>query len=409
MNADAHAAAQVAARSQDAAFGTVDRLHMTRALRLAEQGAYTTKPNPMVGCVIAQGERVLGEGWHARAGEAHAEIHALAAAGDAARGATAYVTLEPCAHHGRTGPCVEALIAAGVGRVVAAMRDPFPQVDGAGFARLQAAGIAVEHGLLEAQARQLNQGFLSRVERGRPWLRVKLAMSLDGRTALANGDSKWISGEAARRDVMRWRARAGAILTGAGTVLADDPSLTVRFDSDEGDAGAPAFVPPLRVVLDPGLATVARGKVRQGDAPTLYLHAPDAKPPRGFDAPRAAVPLRAGVAGAGGPAVGGPGMGGQGAGGLDLEAVLRHLATAHHINEVQVESGATLAGALLRAGLVDEVLLYVAPVLLGADARPLFDGLGIDDMARRLHLRTVETRRIGDDLRLLLRPQAPAA
>lgn len=380
-------------QGEGAAFDTIDRLHMTRALRLAERGLYTTRPNPMVGCVIARGEAVLGEGWHMRAGGPHAEIHALQAAGDAARGATAYVTLEPCAHHGRTGPCAEALIAAGVGRVVAAMRDPFPQVDGAGFARLQAAGIAVEHGLLEAQARQLNRGFLSRVERGRPWLRVKLAMSLDGRTALANGDSKWISGEAARRDVMRWRARAGAILTGAGTVLADDPRLTVRFEADEGPDGVPEFVPPLRVVLDTGLATVARGQVREGDAPTLYLHAPDARPPRGFDTPHAAVPLRAAA------------PGGSGRAGLDLDAVLRHLATAHQINEVQVESGASLAGALLRARLVDEVLLYVAPVLLGADARPLFDGLGIDDMARRLHLRTVETRRIGDDLRLLLSPE----
>ena len=375
--------------TESGAFTTTDRLHMTRALRLAERARYTARPNPMVGCVIARGDDVLGEGWHVRAGGPHAEIHALVAAGEAARGATAYVTLEPCAHHGRTGPCAEALIAAGVGRVVAAMRDPFPQVDGAGFARLQAAGIAVEYGLLEAQALQLNRGFLSRVERGRPWLRVKLAMSLDGRTALANGDSKWISGEAARRDVMHWRACAGAILTGAGTVLADDPQLTVRFD---GDGDLPEVVAPLRVVLDPGLATVARGRVRQGDAPTLYLHAPDAKPPRGLDAAHAAVPLRAG---------------GSGLGGLDLEAVLRHLAAAHHINEVQVESGATLAGALLRAGLVDEVLLYVAPVLLGAEARPLFDGLGIDDMARRLHLRTVETRRIGDDLRLLLRPRSP--
>ena len=374
-------------------FTATDRQWMVRALRLAERGAYTTRPNPMVGCVIAQGQRAVGEGWHMRAGGPHAEVHALQAAGEAARGATAYVTLEPCAHHGRTGPCVDALIAAGVGRVVAAMRDPFPQVDGAGFARLREAGITVAYGLLEDQARQLNRGFLSRVERGRPWLRVKLAMSLDGRTALANGDSKWITGEDARRDVMRWRARAGALLTGAGTVLADDPRLTVRFDAGETPTGAPDFVPPLRVVLDPGLATIARGQVRQGDAPTLYLHAPDAKPPRGFDAPRAAVPVLQDA---------------LGRGGLDLEAVLRHLAAAHQINEVQVESGATLAGALLRAGLVDELLLYVAPVLLGAAARPLFDGLGIDEMAQRLHLRTVETRRVGEDLRLMLRPEARA-
>lgn len=252
------------------AFTAIDHAHMARALRLAEKGAYTTKPNPLVGCVIAHGEDVVGEGWHERAGEPHAEVHALRGAGERARGATAYVTLEPCAHTGRTGPCSEALIEAGVARVVAAMRDPFPQVDGAGFAKLQAAGIAVSSGLMEAQARALNRGFLSRMERGRPWLRVKLAASLDGRSALASGESKWISGEASRQDVQHWRARAGAIVTGAGTVLADDPSLTVRL----GDATP--FVAPLRVVLDPGLATVARGRVREGDAPTLYLHAPDA-------------------------------------------------------------------------------------------------------------------------------------
>lgn len=369
--------------SDTASFTATDHALMARALRLAERGAYTTKPNPMVGCVIAHGEEVVGEGWHVRAGGPHAEIVALQAAGARARGATAYVTLEPCAHRGKTGPCAEALIAAGVGRVVAAMRDPFPQVDGAGFEALRAVGIAVEHGLMAGAARRLNRGFLSRVERKRPWVRIKLAMSLDGRTALAGGDSKWISGEASRRDVMHWRARAGALLTGAGTVLADDPQLTVRFDDED----AHEFVPPLRVVLDPGLATVGRGRVRAGEAPTLYFHAPDAKPPRGFDAARMAVRMRDGQ--------------------LDLEAVLQALA-AREIGEVQVEAGATLAGALLRAELVDEVLLYVAPILLGAEARPLFDGLRIEDMAQRLHLQTVETRRIGEDLRLLLRPERGA-
>lgn len=370
------------------AFSATDHAMMTRALRLAERGAYTTKPNPMVGCVIADGDAVIAEGWHAVAGGPHAEIVALQAAGDRARGATVYVTLEPCAHTGKTGPCADALIAAGVGRVVAAMRDPFPQVDGAGFDALRAAGIAVEHGLMAAAARHLNHGFLSRVERKRPWVRVKLATSLDGRTALANGDSKWISGEASRRDVMHWRARAGALLTGAGTVLADDPQLTVRFDESASDDSASgeriAFVPPLRVVLDPGLATVGRGRIRDGAAPTLYLHSANAKPPRDFGAAHAVVPMRDGL--------------------LDLTAVLQLLA-ARGINEVQVEAGATLAGALLRADLVDEVLLYVAPVLLGADARPLFDGLHIDEMSQRLRLQTVETRRLGDDLRLLLRPE----
>ncbi len=358
-------------------FTATDHLLMARALRLAERGAYTTKPNPMVGCVIAHGSEIAGEGFHQRAGEPHAEVLALQAAGARAKGATAYVTLEPCAHTGRTGPCADALIAAGVARVVAAMRDPFPQVDGAGFDKLRAAGIAVESGLMEAPARRLNRGYLSRIERGRPWVRVKLATSLDGRTAMANGDSKWISGEASRLDVQRWRARAGAILTGAGTVLADDPSLTVRLGDDT------PFVAPLRVVLDPGLATVMRGRVRQGDAPTLYFHTADAKPPRDLDVPRAVALAHRGN--------------------FDLAAVLALLAE-RGINEVQVEAGATLAGAFMAAGLVDEVLLYVAPVLLGDAARPLFAGLGIEAMAQRAQLQVVDVRMIGEDQRMLLQP-----
>ena len=358
-------------------FTATDHVMMAHALRLAELGAYTTKPNPMVGCVLAHGDDVVGEGWHQRKGGPHAEVLALQQAGERAKGATAYVTLEPCAHTGSTGPCADALIAAGVARVVAAMRDPFAAVDGKGFDKLRAAGIVVESGLMETQARTLNRGFLSRIERGRPWLRVKLGSSPDGRTAMADGASKWITGKAARADVTRWRARSGAILTGSGTVLADDPQLTVRFHDDT------EFVAPLRVVLDTGLATIARGKVREGDAPTLYLHAPDAKPPREFAAEHAPVALRNGE--------------------LDLDAVLALLA-AREINEVQVETGATLAGAFLGAGLVDELLLYVAPVLLGERARPLFDGLHIDEMAQRLQLQLVETRHVGDDLRLLLRP-----
>jgi len=352
-----------------------DYLLMTRALRLAERGAFTTRPNPMVGCVIAKGEAVLGEGFHQRAGEAHAEVLALQAAGEDARGATAYVTLEPCVHTGRTGPCADALIAAGVTRVVAAMRDPFPQVDGAGFEKLRAGGIAVESGLMEAQARQLNRGFLSRIERGRPWVRVKLATSLDGRTATASGDSKWISGEASRLDVHHWRARAGAIVTGANTVLADDPSLNVRLGDDT------AFDPPLRVVLDPGLATIARGKVRDASAPTLYIHAPDVKPPREISVQRASVAVSGGR--------------------FDLHAVLGLLAE-RGINEVQVESGATLAGAFFTSGLVDELLIYVAPILLGDKSRPLLAGLDIGDMTQRAQLRLVESRMVGEDQRLLL-------
>ena len=361
-------------------FSATDHAMMARALRLAERGAYTTKPNPMVGCVIVRDGEIVGEGFHERAGGPHAEVFALEGARERAKGATAYVTLEPCSHTGKTGPCADALVAAGIARVVGAMADPNPKVNGGGYGKLREAGVQVEAGLMEAQARALNRGFLSRIERGRPWLRVKLATSLDGRSALASGDSKWISGEPARADVQRWRARSGALLTGAGTVLVDDPHLTARLPE-----GVP-FVPPLRVVLDPGLATVARGHIRDGSAPTLYLHAPDARMPRGIDAQHAHVPVHAGL--------------------IDLRAVMALLAE-RQVNEVQVEAGATLAGAFLAAGLVDELLLYVAPLMLGERARPLFEGLHIDAMTERLALDIVETRRIGDDVRVLLRPKAP--
>lgn len=360
------------------AFSACDHRHMAQALRLAERGAFTARPNPMVGCVIAHGRDVVGEGWHRRRGGPHAEVYALRAAGARARGATAYVTLEPCAHQGRTPPCAAALIEAGIGRVVTAMRDPFPAVNGAGLALLEAAGIAVECGLMAERARALNRGFLSRHERGWPWVRVKLAASLDGRTALADGRSQWITGALARADGMRWRARAGAILTGAGTVLADDPHLTVRLD-DGCDV-----TPPLRVVLDSRLSSLGRSRVRDQAAPTLYLHAPDARPPAGLALTHAAVPVAAD-------------------GRLDLHAALALLAE-REINEVHVEAGATLAGALLRAGLVDELLLYMAPVVLGARARPLFAGLDIRTLADGWTLEVEDVRQVGVDTRWLLRP-----
>ena len=359
-------------------FSAHDHAHMARALQLAERAAFTTKPNPMVGCVIADGERVFGEGWHERAGEPHAEVHALRAAGSRAQGATAYVTLEPCSHHGRTPPCADALVAAGVTRVVAASRDPFYQVAGQGFAKLEAAGITVEHGLMETAARHLNRGFFSRIERGRPWVRVKLGMSLDGRTALASGESKWITSDAARADVMRWRARSGAIMTGIGTVLADDPKLTVRLPDDE------PFVPPLRVVLDErGRLSAKSSLLTDGAAPTLAVHADDVVPDYDDDVTAFAV-RRAGL-------------------GLDLNAVLSQLGQ-RGVNELQVEAGATLSGALLKAGLVDELLLYIAPVLLGERGRPLFAGIDPASMAERLNLRVVETLAVGSDLRLQLLP-----
>ncbi|MEN5265984.1 bifunctional diaminohydroxyphosphoribosylaminopyrimidine deaminase/5-amino-6-(5-phosphoribosylamino)uracil reductase RibD [Stenotrophomonas sp. TWI587] len=357
-------------------FTALDHQHMAHALRLAERAAYTARPNPMVGCVIARDEVVVGEGWHQRTGGPHAEVFALRQAGEQARGATAYVTLEPCAHHGRTPPCALALIGAGVSRVVAAMRDPFPKVDGGGFVLLREAGIEVAEGLMAAQARELNHGFLSRIERGRPWVRVKLAASLDGRTAMADGSSKWITGAAAREDVQHWRARAGAILTGAATVLADDPMLTVRLAETE-------VLPPLRVVLDARLRSLECARVREGGAPTLYVHDAAVSPPDAADAEFASVPSHDGR--------------------LDLGAVLALLAE-RGINEVHTEAGATLAGALLAGGWVDELLLYQAPTLLGEQGLPLLSGLGIHAMDQQRRMRVVDQRLVGSDLRLLLRP-----
>ncbi|MEO8804378.1 MAG: bifunctional diaminohydroxyphosphoribosylaminopyrimidine deaminase/5-amino-6-(5-phosphoribosylamino)uracil reductase RibD [Rudaea sp.] len=390
---------------------------MALALRLAERGMYTTQPNPRVGCVLAHGDNIVGQAWHERAGQAHAEVFALREASARARGACAYVTLEPCAHFGRTPPCADALIEAGVTRVVVASGDPNPKVDGGGLRRLREAGIAVETGLMHDAARELNRGFFSRIERGRPWLRIKLAMSLDGRTALANGKSAWISGEAARADVHRWRARSSAILTGSGTVRADNPRLTVRFDSHspdyvggegwgEGAAHAaasrrgerlPLTQParpselggegfrPLRVVLDRNLRTPPIARVLDGSTPTLVFHAHGAKPGHdGFDRVECAAVE-------------------SDSNGLNLLNVLREL-SARGVNELQVEAGPTLCGALFAAELVDELLLYVAPVLLGDQARALLRLPGIDDMANARRLRVIEQRQVGDDWRILLRP-----
>ncbi|HEY0181080.1 MAG TPA: bifunctional diaminohydroxyphosphoribosylaminopyrimidine deaminase/5-amino-6-(5-phosphoribosylamino)uracil reductase RibD [Dokdonella sp.] len=369
-------------------FSAFDHAQMARALRLAERGLYTTQPNPRVGCVVAAGAEIVGEGWHRRAGEAHAEVLALRAAGARARGATAYVTLEPCGLHGRTPPCADALIAAGVARVVAATED-VSQSAGAARERLRAAGVAVELGLMRDAARELNRGFFSRVERGRPWLRVKLAASLDGRTALANGASKWITGAAARADVQRWRARSSAILTGSGSVLADDPALTVRPEQAGIDAARlgddAARFRPLRVVLDGRLRTPPRARVVDASAPTLILHAPDALPAPGGSGRAERVPVE------------------TSAGRLDLGAVLERLAE-RGVNELQVEAGPTLSGALLAAGLVDELLLYVAPVALGDTARPLLALPPLATLAARWSFEVVDRRRVGDDERVLLRP-----
>lgn len=370
-------------------FIPTDNDMMARALTLAERGLWTTQPNPRVGCVIAQGATIVGEGWHERAGEAHAEVLALRDAGDKARGASVYVTLEPCAHHGRTPPCVDALVAAQVARVVAATRDPNTKVDGRGLEKLRAAGIEVSSGLLHDEARALNPGFFARFERGRPWVRVKVAASLDGRIALANGESKWITGPDARADVQRWRARSSAIMTGIGTVLADDPHLTARPDQavSPSDESKLNHVPPLRVILDARLRTPAHAHVLDRDAPTLIVHARDASPSddRFEQVERLAVESDGGR--------------------LDIAAVLKALAD-REINELQVEAGSILTGALLAGGFVDEFLLYVAPVLLGDTARPMavLPPLTAIDQGRAMTL--VEQRAFGQDWRLRLMPAA---
>jgi diaminohydroxyphosphoribosylaminopyrimidine deaminase / 5-amino-6-(5-phosphoribosylamino)uracil reductase len=350
-----------------------DAAHMARALALAARGLYTTDPNPRVGCVVVRDGEVLGEGWHARAGEPHAEVLALRAAGPQARGATVYVTLEPCSHTGRTPPCADALIAAGVARVVCSSVDPNPRVAGGGIARLKSAGIAVSAGVLAAEARDLNVGFFSRFERGRPFIRLKMAMSLDARTAPASGGQTWITSEAARADVQKWRARSGAILTGAGTVRTDDPRLDVRL------AYGSWVRQPLRVLLDPMLSCATTAKLFHGDG-ALVFAAPDA-PVRAQNSARVERLPRA-------------------AGGLDLHAVTRRLAELE-VNEVWVECGPRLAGAFILSKLVDELVLYVAPTLLGADAAPLMhvSGPGLPAFDFK------DVQRIGADLRLMLTPK----
>ena len=369
-------------------FSATDHAHMALALELAELGLFTTRPNPRVGCVLAHGEQVVGSGWHQQAGAPHAEVHALAAAGARARGATAYVTLEPCAHFGRTPPCADALIAAGVARVVAACVDPFPQVAGLGLARLSAAGIETETGLMHAQARALNAGFFSRVERGRPWLRLKLAMSVDGRTALANGQSRWLTGPEARRDVHRLRARACAILTGVDTVLADDPGLDVRLDAaDLPELTVPA---PIKVILDRHLRTPPVAKLFSTPGAVLIAHC-NAGSERTRSALRAAgaelwqLPLD--------PAE-------------QLPALFVELGK-RAINEVHTEAGAVLCGALLQSGLVDELLLYQAPILLGQHARPLLQLPELHSMQERIGLELVDQCAFGVDLRFSYRVLSP--
>src|ERR1700730_18552904 len=354
-----------------------DQAHMARALALAARGLYTTDPNPRVGCVVVRDNRVLGEGWHVRAGEPHAEVLALRAAGPDARGATVYVTLEPCSHTGRTPPCADALIAAGVARVLCCTVDPNPKVAGGGLERLRAAGISVSVGMLAAEARDLNVGFFSRFERGRPFIRLKLAMSLDSRTAPASGGRSWISGEAARADVQTFRARSGAVLTGAGTVRTDDPRLDVRLAYGSWVRQA------LRLLLDPMLTCSVGAKLFHGQG-ALVFAAPDA-PVRPQDSATVERLPRA-------------------AGGLDLHAVIRRL-TELEINELLLECGPRLAGSFILANLVDELVLYVAPALLGADAAPLMHVSGLGPPGSLPAFEFKDVQRIGADLRLVLIPK----
>jgi diaminohydroxyphosphoribosylaminopyrimidine deaminase/5-amino-6-(5-phosphoribosylamino)uracil reductase len=358
-------------------FTAADHEFMARALRLAELGLYSTTPNPRVGCVIVKAGRIVGEGWHQRAGEAHAEVHALQSAGLDARGATAYVTLEPCSHHGRTPPCADALIKAGVSRVVAAMHDPNPAVAGSGLVRLAAAGIVIESGLMEADAHELNIGFVSRMTRGRPWVRMKLAASLDGKTALENGASQWITGPQARQDGHRWRARACAILSGIGTVRDDDPQLNVR--------GVETLRQTLKVVVDSRLQIPVGARLLH-DGPVLLACA-------GEEAEKSAT-LRA----RGAEVICLP----DAAGKVDLPALLQELGR-RGINELHVESGGRLNGALLAGGLVDEVLLYLAPCLIGNAARGLFDMPALESLADKHRLAVRDVRMVGDDVRIVAR------
>jgi len=344
---------------------------MRRALALAEKGLFTTTPNPRVGCVITHGEAIVGEGWHEKAGEPHAEALALRDAGPRAAGATVYVNLEPCSHHGRTPPCAGALISARVARVVAALRDPDPRAARGGDA-LAAAGIGFEHGLLEGEARELNLGFLSRVQRGRPWVRLKVAATLDGRSALANGASQWITGPEARRDGHRWRARACALLTGIGTVAADDPRLTVR------EVDTPRQ--PLRVIVDSRLEIPHAARVLQG--PKVLIFAARAAP-----APKNAEVVLL------------PNAHGK----VELPSMLEELAR-RGVNELHVEAGFRLNGSLVREGCVDEFLVYLNPSFLGDGAQGMLDLPAVGALEERLKLKLVSLERLGDDLRILARP-----
>jgi len=368
-------------------FSPADFVHMSRALQLAKRGVYSTDPNPRVGCVIVQGEECVGEGWHIRAGEGHAEVNALRDAGENVKGATAYVTLEPCSHFGRTSPCSQALIEAGVARVVVAMADPNPLVAGEGIQQLKNAGIRVDSGLLEQQAEALNPGYLKRMRTGQPWVRCKLAMSLDGRTAMASGESQWITSAAAREDVHRLRARSGAILTGSGTVTSDNPSMTAR-----GEEAAQRSEPPLRAVVDSELKISPQSAIFREQGMVRVFTLADCAPNR-----------QKALQDVGAEVVMLPARDSR----VNLTAVMHELAESQ-INEVMVEAGAGLAGALLQAKLLDEIIIYMAPKLMGDSARGLFQLPGLETMAQSVPLHIDDVRKVGVDWRFTIRPDYEA-
>ncbi|MCF5199513.1 bifunctional diaminohydroxyphosphoribosylaminopyrimidine deaminase/5-amino-6-(5-phosphoribosylamino)uracil reductase RibD [Pseudomonas syringae] len=365
----------------------LDVHYMARALELARKGLYSTHPNPRVGCVIVREGRIVGEGWHARAGEPHAEVHALRQAGELARGATAYVTLEPCSHQGRTPPCADALIEAGLTRVVAAMQDPNPDVSGRGLLRLMNAGIGVQCGVLESEARALNKGFLKRMETGLPYVRVKMAMSLDGRTAMASGESQWITGPEARSAVQRLRAQSSVVLSGADTVLADKARLTVRPDELGLDAELTALAAaraPLRVLIDGRLRVPLDAPFFQAGSALVVTCAAASARGRYQEEGHEMLALA------------------DSAGHVDLRRLMGELA-ARGVNEVLVEAGPRLAGAFARLGLVDEFQLFIAGKFLGSSARPLLD-LPLAQMSEALELNIVEMRAVGNDWRVIALP-----
>jgi diaminohydroxyphosphoribosylaminopyrimidine deaminase/5-amino-6-(5-phosphoribosylamino)uracil reductase len=366
-----------------------DQYYMAYALRLAEKGLWSTDPNPRVGCVIVRDDEIVGEGWHQVAGEPHAEIHALSMAQKKAKGATCYVTLEPCCHHGRTPPCTDALIKAGITRVVVAMTDPNPLVSRKGIEQLLKTGITVDKGVLSHEAEKLNPGFFMRMRHNRPYIRCKMAMSLDGRTAMASGESQWITSQDARRDVQYLRARSSAIMTGAGTILADNPQLTVRETELPSYCQSQATLvkQPLRVIVDTHLSTPPDARILSLPGQTVIFTASKNESVKSI------------LEKAGAHVISQP----ESERKVDLNALCQKLAEEYEVNELQMETGATLAGSLLRAGLIDEMIIYMAPLLMGHKARGLFN-LPFEQMNQHIPLDIIEIRSIGSDWRITARP-----